>query len=605
MADLIFNAVVKGEEKIENYKKGVKVPITADTTKAKSDIDKLKSDTEKTKPKMNLDTSQIKEAISGIRTMITGLGEIAIGGGITAGALGQLQPLYDQVGATNKQLGVFKRLTGESVPATFLDDSISKFKLTQEESVTTVNRFARLGAGAGVAKGNLAEFATTMAGLTIDLSNFSGTSLQDAENAMATFIKTGRGTALKELGINIESIKAQVEALGDGATEADRALILQNALKATPNLQGFTGTMQSAAAESDRASKTIQQGLLDAMTELRKVIDPVIIAISKWVQDNPQLVATIGAIVVGLLALSAVVGIITTVVGVFTALAGVISTVTAVVGLFNLSLLASPITWIVLGIIALVAIIALLVMNWQTVTDVMNVVWQSIVNAWNGIVSAVQGAVNAVIGFIQSNWQVIISIILGPLGIVLALIITNWEAIKGAVSAGISAVVGFFQGMGATIIGVVQGAFNGIISFINTAWNGIQTAVNNIVNGVVNLFKSITSLVGNPFEGLVKSAQNAVNSILGFFSGIGGKISDFFKGAVSGLLNNIPAPIRGALGFSGAGIAMPQYINPNQFSQPQQSQNNTRNNNMTINVRNTANVIEISKMTHLAGGAML
>lgn len=58
------------------------------------------------------------------------------------------------------------------------------------------------------------------------------------------------------------------------------------------------------------------------------------------------------------------IGLITPLLG---ALVGVTSLVTAAQWLFNASLWANPITWVVIGIVALIAIIVLLVKNWDTV----------------------------------------------------------------------------------------------------------------------------------------------------------------------------------------------------------------------------------------------
>lgn len=62
---------------------------------------------------------------------------------------------------------------------------------------------------------------------------------------------------------------------------------------------------------------------------------------------------------------------------------------------FNLAMLANPVTWIVLGIIALIAAIVALAMNWDKVTAAMQTAWEWIKNVasaiWDNLVGAIQG----------------------------------------------------------------------------------------------------------------------------------------------------------------------------------------------------------------------
>src|SRR5256885_16962927 len=80
---------------------------------------------------------------------------------------------------------------------------------------------------------------------------------------------------------------------------------------------------------------------------------------------------------------------------------------------------------------------------------------------WDQIKNAVVGAVTAVINFVTSHWQLLISIILGPFGIIIALLITYWDQISGAVRGGVSKVIGFLGGL-AALPGRVAGWFGDI-----------------------------------------------------------------------------------------------------------------------------------------------
>lgn len=79
---------------------------------------------------------------------------------------------------------------------------------------------------------------------------------------------------------------------------------------------------------------------------------------------------------------------------------------------FTTALLANPITWIVIGIMALIAAIVLMVVHWDRVKAVVTGVINWIVNAWNGVVSWFGGigsrigqALGSIGGFFQSAFK--------------------------------------------------------------------------------------------------------------------------------------------------------------------------------------------------------
>lgn len=86
---------------------------------------------------------------------------------------------------------------------------------------------------------------------------------------------------------------------------------------------------------------------------------------------------------------------------------------------FNLAMLANPITWVVLGIMALIAVIVALAMNWDKVTAALQTAWQWIQNVasaiWNGLCAAWQGFINIittlVMPVINAIWEPIQKII--------------------------------------------------------------------------------------------------------------------------------------------------------------------------------------------------
>ncbi|MEB0286156.1 hypothetical protein QN355_06285 [Cryobacterium sp. 10S3] len=140
---------------------------------------------------------------------------------------------------------------------------------------------------------------------------------------------------------------------------------------------------------------------------------------------------------------------------------------------FGVSLLASPITWIVLGIVAAIALLAgvvfLVIQNWDGIVAWFGSVWSAV---WSGI---------------QWFFGVITEAFLTfhPLGI----IIKNWGPITewfgnwwGGISGMASDALGWLGGK----VGAIVGLFTSIPARVGDAWNGLVGLVRGVVKNVLS-----------------------------------------------------------------------------------------------------------------------
>ncbi|MEF2965672.1 phage tail tape measure protein [Paenibacillus sp. M1] len=162
---------------------------------------------------------------------------------------------------------------------------------------------------------------------------------------------------------------------------------------------------------------------------------------------------------------------------------GVLSAARALPGMiasvwsFTAALLANPVTWIVIGIVALIAAIILLWTNWDRVTSWIKSAWNS---AINGIVAGFNWIKNLFAG--MPVWlQVAIAAFLPFIGIPM-LIINNWGSIRA-----------FFVNLWNNVTGLFR--------------NGIQAA-KNVITGALTWFRESGSKVITTFTDGIKSVIN-------------------------------------------------------------------------------------------------
>lgn len=176
-----------------------------------------------------------------------------------------------------------------------------------------------------------------------------------------------------------------------------------------------------------------------------------------------------------------------------TAMPGLIASVWS----FTTALLANPITWIIVGIVALVAAIILLWRNWDSVVS-----W--IQGVWNGFIDGIKAGFDWIKNLFSGmpTWlQIAIAAFMPFIGIPM-LIITHWDSI-----------VAFFSDMWTRIkdgfvngINAIKEFFMGIPAFfresgakiIDTLVEGIKSAAMKPVEAVKGIFQKVRNLL--PFS---------------------------------------------------------------------------------------------------------
>lgn len=294
------------------------------------------------------------------------------------------------------------------------------------------------------------------------------------------------------------------------------------------NSQEALGTVEGSAAS---LGEKLHSGPGSAFTELQRKAETTL------GQLGAQMLPILTPILEGLSEFAPVIGPAVLALG---ALAAVIAVV-------NFVMAMNPITWIIVGIVALIAAIVALVMNWDTVVAFLTQVWGGFVGWFQGIMGGFVNWWNEVWGGL-ANW--VTEVWNGLLGFLAGI----WNAIAAVVMVGVHAVM------------------DPIIAGVTNVWNFITsvfTAIGNFISGVWNW---IVSLVGNIIAAFVKTHGDQIlaiwDNIVAVFTAIGGFFAgvwNWYVGIIAGALQMIWDVVSGIFGavwgfISGIFIAIGGFI---------------------------------------------
>jgi tape measure domain-containing protein len=200
----------------------------------------------------------------------------------------------------------------------------------------------------------------------------------------------------------------------------------------------------------------------------------------------------------------------------------------------NTAMLASPLTLIILGIVALIVVIGLVVTHFDTLKD-------AVLTAFNAVKDAIVTAVNFVLDFVKANWPYIVGLMLGPIGLVVAAVYKNFDTIKSVVTTVLGAVLDFVRSVWESIKGVFTGAFNSVTATVSSGMSAILGFFQRLPGQILGFLTGFpTMLVGHGrdvISGLLNGIKAMWDTVYSWFSGLPSKIIGFFGNAGTWLLD--------------------------------------------------------------------
>ena len=272
-----------------------------------------------------------------------------------------------------------------------------------------------------------------------------------------------------------------------------------------------------------------------------------------------------------------------------------------------------PIGWIITAVVALVALV---IANWDKVAAFTSEAWSKIAGVlsgfWNNTVGMfkdfwghITGAaseawaiistifttyINVVTTIFKAGWEIIQTVVATVLAVIIAIFTGKFGEIGGLVASGWNKIVGFFSGAMTTIWGLVQGMWNQlvemtrsvwtpIVAFFTGMWNGVKAVFTAVWDFIVGYYATIWGLltgqstgaadqvrqiIANAFEAVKNFLINTWNGIIGFLAGAWNNIKstaiNVFNAIVS-FVASIPGRIlAGLAAIGGFAIQMGQWV---------------------------------------------
>jgi len=233
--------------------------------------------------------------------------------------------------------------------------------------------------------------------------------------------------------------------------------------------------------------------------------------------------------------------------------------------ILNSTMLMSPITWWIVGIVALIAILVVMYKKFDWFREFVDKVFKGI-----------KIAIEAVINWVKDNWPLLLAILLGPFGLLVYGIAKYWDeiiefvkGIPGKIAAAGSAIWSWITDKwsamrtaidekilqlviwAAQLPGKIKTAASGIWSWITDKWNdmrnGVSTKVSEFITFVAGLPGRIKNAAFGMWDGIGNSFKGMLNNIIGWWNNLSfdlsiptNSVTKFLKIAGLGFTLNTP-----------------------------------------------------------------
>lgn len=375
-------------------------------------------------------------------------------------------------------------------------------------------------------------------------ANIATEDLKGMTNGLAQALQ-GNFASLTRTGFVLDDATKELISTG---TEAERVAAIVEVLNST--YEGFNeaaretteGSIVAMKNEFSSLAATIGNQFMPIVKDLMTVVTPMLQKMGEWIRENPTLARNIIIVTGAIFGLLAVVGtiglVLPAIITGFTALGTVIGFVGTA-----FTILTGPIGLIIAAIAALIAIVVLVVRNWEEISAFASEVWGTIKDAvvsatqaigemfvriWEGIKSVFWSSVNFIIGlwamlldFLFPGWQEKLTQIFNKA-------VEIWNSIKAAFTNAFNAISGVFTPWIDAISAAWKAMWEGVKNVFIEIWQAIASVFDSVVSGIKSAMETLIA----PIQRVIDLAQRALQLAGGAVKSVGGAISSTVRNII-------------------------------------------------------------------------
>lgn len=347
--------------------------------------------------------------------------------------------------------------------------------------------------------------------------NLFGTQFEDLQKDVFTAmgsVDSQFDMAIDKMGeLNQVKMDSPAQAIGVIGRQLETGLLIPLGQKVLPYLQQFSGWFTENLPQIQSIMETTVNVIVGIFSGFADVLS--------WTVDHANILLPIMLGLAGAIAAQLIIGKVTKLYKMWQA-----ATVaqTTVQWLLNTAMAANPIGIIALAIGALIAVIVVLIMHWDTVKRVT-------INVFKSIGS-----------FFMEYWPYALGLLLGPIGLVIAYVIRNWDQVKSVTISVFTSIGDFFKWIWSGIVSGITGAVTGIWDTVTGIWDRVtgflrgidlmetgRNIIQGLINGIVNMkdavIDKVKDIAGGIKDGIMGflgiHSPSRVMMEVGFYTGEG------------------------------------------------------------------------------------
>jgi phage-related protein/predicted nucleic acid-binding Zn-ribbon protein len=177
--------------------------------------------------------------------------------------------------------------------------------------------------------------------------------------------------------------------------------------------------------------------------------------------------------------------------------------------------------------------------GWNAVKTATSTLWNgvrtTISNVWNGIKTTANNAANGVKTTVQTAWNNIKSTTSTVWNSIKSSLSSIWNGLKSSANSAFSGLKNTFSNIWNGIKKTTASAWSGISKTLSSIWSGIRTTAGNVFRGITstisNAWSSVKRTTSNIWSGIYNTVSSIWSKITGAISRIGSGIRSTFSGS--------------------------------------------------------------------------